>query len=143
MKQLPTFLTTSPQFQVSTELSISGHYAWTKVNGCSSSVGERDRHMPYRFEHAALTIATMPALIASGNNSGQAATAAARPGSVLQVSVGKWWVTAGAGSRKSFGGGPLGEPACGLIIHHQSLPEAALTIATMPARTGSGSRSQA
>ena len=40
------------------------------------------------FPEAAFTIATMPARIASGN-SGQAATAAARPGSILQVSVGK------------------------------------------------------
>ena len=54
-----------------------------------------------------MTIATMPARIASGN-SGQAATTAARPGSVLQVSVGKWWVTVGADSRKSFGNMTLG-----------------------------------
>src|SRR5271166_4926268 len=99
MKQLPTFLTTSPQFQVSTELSISGHYVWTKVNGCSSSVGERDRHVPYRFEHAALTIATMPALIAS-DSSGHAATTAARSGSVLQVPVGKWCGGIGLGRHR-------------------------------------------
>jgi hypothetical protein len=40
------------------------------------------------FPEAALTIATMPARIASGNP-GQAATRAARSGSVLHVSFGK------------------------------------------------------
>ena len=68
------------------------------------------------FDHfeATLTIATMPAFRASGN-SGQSATTAARPGSVLQVSAGKRWATLGVGCRKSFVNRPLGEPACGLI----------------------------
>ena len=84
----------------------------------------------------------MPALIASGNP-GQAATTAARSGLVLQVSVGKWWTRTGAGCRKSFDVKTLEEPGCGLIIHHQSLPGAALTIAMMPALIASGSSGQA
>jgi hypothetical protein len=89
---------------------------------------EDEGRPPPQVGWLAFTIARMPARIASGR-SGQASTTAARSGSVLQVSVGKWWATLGAGCRKSFGNEILKELACGLIIHHQSLPEAALTIA--------------
>ncbi len=84
----------------------------------------------------------MPALIASGR-AGQAVTTEAKSGSVLQVSVGKWWAMPGACSRKSFGNGPLGEPACGLIIRRSGvrvptpvLPELARQVPTIQATYG-------
>ena len=57
------------------------------------------RRLASPLPDAALTIAMMPARIASGS-SGQVATTTAKSGSVLQVSVGKWWATDSRASRK-------------------------------------------
>ena len=84
------------------------------------SIMATQRHRPLLSPEATLTSIRMDWRTASGNLD-QAATTAAKWGSVLQVPVGKWWATLGSVCRKSFGNEPLKEPACGLIIRRSGV----------------------